>query len=126
MSNKIFPIESNTFLMAEMFHIDLFQHEADGDMIYHPTITLILDSSSDDIGVITLDTNIFLSNPTMAIFAAYRVGLGLCNHFDDLVMIFDEDGDVLSEEYSLSDVIQEIYDTIEASRETVPEGTTIH
>jgi len=127
MSNENFvPVQPYSFNKADIFDIDLCEIQADDLTMYHPLIHLHLTVNRNDNSFITLDTEIFTDTPEEAIFAAYEVGMGLCDEYLDEVRVFDQSGEDTGDAYSVSDIIEEIYNEIESSQEQVPPGTVIH
>lgn len=126
MSTKEPQLQNHVSAAVNACAFSLHEFEHDGEKIYNVIINLLVDSNNDEEDFdLPLVTEIY--HPTMsgALFAAYRSAIVFTDHFYTDVLVFNEDGECIAE-LDLDDVLKAIKEEIDAAREEVPEGVTVH
>ena len=126
MSTKEITLENHVSTLVNACAFSLHEIDNDGENIYNVIINLMIDSNDENVDFdLPLISEIY--HPTMsgALFAAYRSAAAFTDHFYTEVHVFNEAGECIAT-LNLDDVLKAIKEEIEAAREEVPEGVTIH
>ena len=115
----ITSVNGCAFTLHEVSHED--------EILYNVVAHLMIDADNEGGDDFELPLIMEIYHPTMsgALFMAYRSTMMFTENFYDDVPVFDEEGE-MTVELSLDEIMTAIREEIEASREEVPEGTTVH
>ena len=106
MTEKLYPIESNSLNVVNAYCIDLYQTIIDGKHVYNPSIGLELNSDTEK-SRIHITTEIFDEDPYKAIYMAYRACSVLAPMCYDGVNVIDVDNNVFDEDkYSIAKTVE--------------------
>lgn len=125
MSTKQITLENHVSTLVNACAFSLHEFEHEDEKIYNVIINLLVDSNDEEDFDLPLISEIY--HPTMsgALFAAYRSAIAFTDNFYTEVPVFNEDGECIAE-LDLDDVLKAIKEELEAAREEVPEGATVH